>query len=158
MMNHPMQKVIDTAESAMGLVGLIAIIIICAGVFTRFILKVSIAWSDELLRTLFIWAYFVGTGLQYNRHGLMRIELLENKVQSNPKISKFLYITNCIVMLVFSGVAIYYVSGMIQTQVVNQVVTTTSGSPAWIQPMGFLVGSILIGLFALLKIGKSVRQ
>lgn len=38
-----------------GWIGFIGILVATLGVITRFVLKISIAWSDELLRTTFIW-------------------------------------------------------------------------------------------------------
>ena len=47
-------------EAFVGAIGLMAILLATLGVITRFVLKISITWSDELLRTVFVWAYFIG--------------------------------------------------------------------------------------------------
>ena len=56
-----LKRSLSFVEFFMGITGLAAILLTTLGVFTRFVLKVSIAWSDELLRTIFVWAYFIGT-------------------------------------------------------------------------------------------------
>jgi len=66
-------------ELLLGIAGLTAILLVTLGVITRFVFQISIAWSDELLRTVFVWAYFIGTALLYRANGgLMRLELLED--------------------------------------------------------------------------------
>lgn len=65
--------VFTAAEYFIGAIGLMAILLATLGVITRFVLKISITWSDELLRTVFIWAYFIGTALLYRSSVLMRL-------------------------------------------------------------------------------------
>jgi len=65
--------VFTAAECFIGAIGLMAILLATLGVITRFVLKISITWSDELLRTVFIWVYFIGTALLYRSSVLMRL-------------------------------------------------------------------------------------
>ena len=77
--------VFTAAESFIGAIGPMAILLATLGVITRFVLKISITWSDELLRTVFIWAYFIGTALLYRGSGLMRLELVEDILRRRRK-------------------------------------------------------------------------
>ncbi len=146
--------IVSHIDNAIGFIGLITIIIVSIGVFTRFILQISIAWSDEFLRTVFIWAYFVGSALQYRSEGLMRVELLDLNLKDKGKLNSYKFVTMLqdAVLFVFSVMLIYYSTTIIVTQIANKQVTTTSGTPAWVSTSGFLIGMILISAFSLYKL------
>ena len=44
------EKTEKTVETFLGLMGLVGILLMTTGVITRYVLKISIAWSDEFLR------------------------------------------------------------------------------------------------------------
>ena len=78
-----MKKLDKSITMLLGYVGFIGILIISAGVLTRFFLKLSISWSDELLRTIFVWGYFIGAAMCYKEGGIMRLELVDDALRKH---------------------------------------------------------------------------
>lgn len=154
MVSNKNKSALSFIDGILGLTGLITIIIITVGVVFRFILKQSMAWSDELLRTVFVWSYFIGSAMQYKYQGLMRLELLDEKLKNvgKDKQYKIVKLIQESIILIFSAVISYYAINIIKIQIINKQVTTTSGSPAWIFTSGFAIGMILLTVFSLQKI------
>jgi len=155
-----LKRSLSFAEFFMGVTGLAAILLTTLGVFTRFVLKVSIAWSDELLRTIFVWAYFIGTALLYRNSDLMRLELLDEMLKKRGKLRAYrlLRLLQSLCVACFSGIVGYYGYVVIMTQVNSGQMTTTSNTPAWVSPLGFLVGTVLLVLFSLEQFYKYWRK
>ncbi|MDY4032517.1 MAG: TRAP transporter small permease [Pyramidobacter sp.] len=146
--------VFTAAEYFIGAIGLMAILLATLGVITRFVLKISITWSDELLRTVFIWAYFIGTALLYRGSGLMRLELVEDILRRRRKTNwhRLICVLQDLIVFIFSGSIFYYLCHFIEKQIVSGQTTTTSSTPAWVSPLGFIIGIGLLCLFAFEKI------
>ena len=87
----------------LGIVGLVGILVATAGVFTRFVLKISIPWSDELLRTIFVWGYFIGAAFCFEEGGIMHLELVEDSLKKHHKLMahKVLAVISDVISLVF---------------------------------------------------------
>lgn len=147
-------------DGLLGLTGLVTILIISIGVFFRFVLKISMAWSDELLRMVFIWSYFIGAAMLYREKDLMRLELLDEglKAKNKTKAYKLVKLIQEGGIFLFSLVIGYFAFNIIKMQVINKQVTTTSGSPAWIFSSGFAIGMGLFIVFSLEKFIKALRQ
>ena len=149
--------VLAFVEYFVGATGLTAILLATLGVITRFVLKIAITWSDELLRTVFVWAYFIGTALLYRSSGLMRLELVEDVLKRRGRTG--LYRLICFiqdgVIFIFSGTIFYYLYHFIEKQIATGQTTTTSSTPAWVSPLGFIIGIGLLGLFAFEKVFRS---
>jgi TRAP-type C4-dicarboxylate transport system permease small subunit len=50
-------------------------IVVVIGIFARYILLVSIPWTEEIARYLMIWAGFVGFGVAYRKKELIAVRL-----------------------------------------------------------------------------------
>ncbi|MPM15503.1 hypothetical protein SDC9_61874 [bioreactor metagenome] len=136
-------------ELLLGIAGLTAILLVTLGVITRFVFQISIAWSDELLRTVFVWAYFIGTALLYRANGgLMRLELLEDYLKGK-KLAGPVAALQGFLMMSFSGAVAFYLFGIMRQQVLSGQITTTSNTPAWVSPLGFFIGMVLLTFFVL---------
>lgn len=147
-------------EAFVGAIGLMAILLATLGVITRFVLKISITWSDELLRTVFVWAYFIGTALLYRGAGLMRLELVEDVLKRRGKtgLYKALVGAQHALILVFSSTIFWYLCRFIGKQIASGQKTTTSSTPAWVSPLGFIIGTGLLVLFSAEKIWHTLRS
>lgn len=160
-MSEKKQNILFTfAEYFIGAAGLLAILIATLGVITRFVLKISITWSDELLRTVFVWAYFIGTALLYRgSSGLMRLELVEDIFRRRGKMLAYrvLCILQDALICAFSCAIFRYLYNFIAKQIAAGQTTTTSSTPAWVSPLGFIIGIGLLALFALEKIIRLLR-
>ena len=135
---------------AVGVIGLIVILVATAGVITRFVLKVSIAWSDELLRTIFLWGYFVGVALCYEEGGIMRLELLEDSLKKRgyDKALNILKVVCASINSAFFAVSTYFVYVICMQHFARGTTSGTSSTPAWVLPASYGIGCILITILA----------
>jgi len=147
-------------EAFVGAIGLMAILLATLGVITRFVLKISITWSDELLRTVFVWAYFIGTALLYRGAGLMRLELVEDILKRRGKMGLYKLIVFCqhALILAFSSTIFWYLYHFIAKQIASGQKTTTSSTPAWVSPMGFIIGTGMLVLFSAHKVWRVLHD
>lgn len=61
------------------IVGMLAVVILAAlQVFFRYVLGMSLSWSEEALRYVMIWTASLGIGLAYSRGDMIGMEMLVN--------------------------------------------------------------------------------
>jgi len=152
-MENAFNKFGEKAERVIGVVGLIGILIITANVVARFILRASMSWSDELLRTMFIYGYFIGAAISLISGGLMGLELLGASFDKhgNVRAKCILNIILNIINSVFFVVLGYYIfNGILLPFIVSGTSTSTSATPAWVLPLGYGIG-VLIMLIVSIK-------
>lgn len=145
---------ISYVNGALGLMGLITIILVTLSVITRFVFKFSITWSDEVLRLIFIWCYFIGSAILYFEGGLMRLELIDENLKNHQNKSAYLTITfiqNSVILAFFTLIS-YYSVLIVKGQIATNQLTTTSGTPAWFPNVGFTIGMILMVVFSVQKL------
>lgn len=158
-MNNILNKISEKAESLIGLVGLVGILIITANVICRFILKISMAWSDELLRTMFIYGYFIGAALMFYSGDLMCLELLRDgfKRKGKKTASRILKLILSVINLAFFGMLAYYIlSGIVIPFIQSGAHTSTSNTPAWVLPLGYAIGILVIALTSVKNIFEAI--
>ena len=120
-------------------------VLITVGVFCRYVLKESLAWSDELARYCFIWTVFVGMGLAVKNNGNMKIDILEMAI---PKIKPVLCVIQDLVYLAF---LLYMISPAFS--VLTTFISNPQPSPALQLPMQYVYASFLTGvLLAIIRI------
>lgn len=154
------KKLNQVGTILVGCAGLVGILIGTAGVVTRFILKVSISWSDELLRTMFLWAYFVGAALCFQEGGIMRLEFVEESLhRRGHKLGyKVLKLFCAVVNTLYFGVSTYFVGSICMQHIVRGTTSGTSNTPAWVLPASYGVGCLLITVFAVRDIINAIRN
>ena len=154
------KKVNTISEYLLGLMGLAGILIITAGVFARFVLKVSIPWADETMRTMFVWAYFLGAAALDYESGLMRLNALEEiLLRHGHKVPvKVLSIISEVCCVAFFGACAYYVGTTVQRYASKGITTSTSNTPAWVLPLAYGVGSVIICLVSVRNIVLAFRK
>ena len=57
--------------------------VVVIGIFARYILLVSIPWTEEIARYLMIWAGFVGFGVAYRKRELIAVRLFIDVLPAN---------------------------------------------------------------------------
>jgi len=155
-----MKKLDKSITMLLGYVGFIGILIISAGVLTRFFLKLSISWSDELLRTIFVWGYFIGAAMCYKEGGIMRLELVDDALRKHHHLVAQKYLTmicECI-NLAFFGVSTYFVCVICLQHAAHGTTSGTSNTPAWVLPLSYGVGSAIITVLAIRNLIRAIRS
>jgi TRAP-type C4-dicarboxylate transport system permease small subunit len=75
-------------------------------IVARFILMVSIPWTDELARYLMIWASFVGLGVAYRKKELICVEFFREKLP--PHLLKVALLISDLLCSIFAIVIVLY--------------------------------------------------
>jgi TRAP-type C4-dicarboxylate transport system permease small subunit len=75
-------------------------------IVARFILMVSIPWTDELARYLMIWASFVGLGVAYRKRELISVRFFREKLP--PHLLKVALIVSDLLCSLFAIVIVIY--------------------------------------------------
>lgn len=139
-------------DALLGLTGLVGIVIMTISVILRYVFKISLSWSDEFLRTLCIYTYFIGSAMCLADGSLMRLELLDSHFEKKGKakalfiLKKVQYGLQAVIFTAFSYQMIRMVLGMVgQT-------TTTSNTPAWVSPLGCAIGLVLLALISIYRL------
>ena len=132
----------------LGIVGLVGILVATAGVFTRFVLKISIPWSDELLRTIFVWGYFIGAAFCFEEGGIMHLELVEDSLKKHHKLMAHKVL----------AVSAYYVYVICALHVARGTTSGTSNTPAWVLPASYGVCCALIAAIAVRNLIRDIRE
>lgn len=153
---NAVKRLFSGLEQIIGFIGLIGILIITAGVLTRFVFHVSIAWADELLRTLFIYGYFIGAAISLYKGSMMRLELLEDGLSRRKKELPLKIVRTVLDLLnmIFFGILTFSLVKIMIPFFVDGTTTTTSKTPAWVIPMGFALGVAIMTLLAVSGIVK----
>lgn len=99
-------------------------------VVNRFLVKISIPWTEELARYAFIWLSFIGVGIGVKRKSHMSVELLRNALGKNEK---YLLILVDIIML-----AIFVISAVYGYKLTGKLLASGQKSPALKLSMGYV--------------------
>lgn len=160
MMNRFLQKIERGLNGLLGLMGLAGIAVMTLGVFTRYVFVISLNWSDEFLRTMFVWSYFIGAAILVPSGGLMRLELLDDFLSSHghhtTKIGIGIFVELC--MVGFFAFMTYYSFQLIHSYVLKGTTSSTSNVPAWVLILGMAIGFVLIVILSIRNIIQYLRR
>lgn len=160
MMNRFLQKIERGLNGLLGLMGLAGIAVMTLGVFTRYVFVIPLNWSDEFLRTMFVWSYFIGAAILVPSGGLMRLELLDDFLSSHghhtTKIGIGIFVELC--MVGFFAFMTYYAFQLIHSYVLKGTTSSTSNVPAWVLILGMAIGFVLIVILSIRNIIQYLRR
>ena len=163
-------KLDSGVKSIFGYVGIIMILIETYAVFARNVLKAPAPWTDETLKMLFVWSIFVCSSLAFMGDELIGLDLIQEKIADNRKaygglkilqyalagllrsIPDCQYHTCFTKDQVFGVLTTNWGLNIILMQLSTNEKTAVVKYPLWIINMGFLLGSVLLVIFALWKI------
>ena len=145
-------KLDSGVKSIFGYAGIIMILIETYAVFARNVLKAPAPWTDETLKMLFVWSIFVCSSLAFIGDELIGLDLIQEKIADNRKAYGGLKILQYALGLVFGVLTTNWGLNIILMQLSTNEKTAVVKYPLWIINMGFLLGSVLLVIFALWKI------
>lgn len=135
-----------TVLAAAGLV-----ILVCTNVFARYVLALSVMWSEELSRLLFVWVVFLGAYVALCRKGHMAVVLVIDMLP--PRLRNALVMLGLVLVLGFVLVIGFTGSRLAWTAYAFGRVTPILGiSAAW----GYLSVPVASALMSLRLIGDIV--
>lgn len=130
-------------------------VIICAGVFYRYILNDALSWSEELSKFLMVWMTFTGAPIALRQGGHVAIEILPGALP--PRLRQLLLLVTFLIILALMAVFVHQ-GWVLAWNARTQVAATLGGgfSMIWVF-LAIPVGGLLMGLVAIELIVRSLR-
>ncbi len=140
-------------EAAAAVLVAAEVVILFAGVFSRYVLDNPLTWSDELASTLFLWMVMLGSAVALRRGEHMRLELGRYRLAESTRQALATFAT--VVTAAFAAAMLL----PSWRYLVNQWVIETPalGIPASWRASSLLVGFVLILLLALSRMAMRAR-
>jgi TRAP-type C4-dicarboxylate transport system permease small subunit len=118
------------------------LIIASAQVFFRYVINLSISWSQDLLTYMLIWSVFIGISLAVKKRKHIKVELAF--VILPEKAQFFLKIFSNLVFMVFCGVFSYFSMIKVYKLIfVNPQISESTGLSMWLIQIAVPIGFIL---------------
>lgn len=154
MKNLSSSKPIKAVEALFGVVGIVMILVETYAVMARNILQISTPWSDELLKLLFVWSIFVCSALAFLNDELISLTLFEDDAKEKGKMALYgiFKVIQYVATLIISGLLVYQIWTIVNTQLSTGEATTVLKYPLWIMNSGILVGMVLTVVFCVIKL------
>ncbi len=129
------------AEPVAALLVAVEVAILTAGVFTRYVLKSPLVWSDELATILFLWLAMLGSVVAYRRGEHIRLSVLVRR--ASPRVAAILDAISSVVVAIF---VIELLPASLKFFAQEQIDIT----PALSIPRSYVVLAIIVGLTLIL--------
>ncbi len=150
---RPWTAAIDRAVGAVieplaALLVLVEIVILAAGVFTRYVLGNPLVWSDELATIILLWLAMLGSVVAYRRSEHINLSVLVRR--ASPRVRRVLETISSVVTVLF---VIELMPASIKFFNQEQIdVTPALGIPQSYVVLAVIVGLALIMVLALLRL------
>ncbi len=144
-------KITSILQNIMGLAVLATICIVTYAVGAR-LMNVPVAWSDEVVRVIFIWLVFIGSAVAFYSDSLIGLDLLEEKLSKWPNWQKSLKVVQMLLALVFGVFMTLQTYTIVSTQFRSGETTPVMMLPLWLVNFGYFLGCVLFAFFAVRKL------
>ena len=136
------ERIINVFEKLVATICVVSMVVVLfLQVFTRYVLKVPLYWSEELARIILIWSVFLGADLAFRAGTHMRIDILSRKL---PK--SFRMVSNMIAKTTVTAFSVVLVvHGWDLSKKMMRII-----APATAIPIGLI--DLILPIFALLTI------
>lgn len=131
-------------------------------VIFRYVLKLPLPWSEELIRYLFVITSFFGAAIASSERSHIEINLMETIINLTKDAKKRQVFTNiswliadCIsfvILVIFS----YYSYGYLQRMLLTQQKSSAMEMPVWWIISAMFVGAVLMAIHYICKIGLTL--
>ena len=139
-------------SAVFGGAALISVLLACLGVVSRYVLKVSLPWVEELLRYLFIWLIFICSALSFREGTLISITMLHDGLKKYPLARRILEAVINLVILAFALASLYTGWEMMSTQFeFEELSTVLEINMGWVT-LGALIGYAFFAIFSLMNL------
>ena len=138
------EQIKDIGEKAIGAMVIVALLIANYGVFARFVLEIPVAWTDEIMRAMFIWLIFICSAVAFSTNSLISLELIEYKLKGRPFARQCLKLVQAICAIIFSAFCTYNGFLIALKQFNNGETTPVVEIPLYVINLGFLIGMLML--------------
>ena len=124
-------KILDRIEEAICIICLIAMTtLVFANVFSRYVLHLSLSFSEEITTNLFVLLSMMGTAIAARRRAHLGLSILTDAV--SPKTRRTLLIFGYALCTVFCFAVFFYGIKMVRNEYILGQVTPSMQWPEWI--------------------------
>lgn len=125
-------------------------------IFIQIVLRsfnTSLAWSEELVRYMYVWETWIGVSYAVKRGSHLRITMLKDKLTGRKRM-----ILECFVLVVWIAFAIFIIFQ--STRSIDTIMSFQQKSSALRIPMQYCYSSIPVGisLMSIRLIEEAIRQ
>ncbi|HTJ28725.1 MAG TPA: TRAP transporter large permease subunit [Candidatus Limnocylindria bacterium] len=139
------------AEPVAAFLVAVEVIILAAGVFTRYVMRAPLVWSDELATILFLWLAMLGSVVAYRRGEHIRLTIMLRR--ASPRVAEILEAISSVVVAIF---VIELIPATLKFFVQEQIDLTPALSiPRSYVVLAIIVGLVLILVLALLRLSET---
>jgi TRAP-type C4-dicarboxylate transport system permease small subunit len=144
-----LKKINDHFEEwLLKIIYLIMLIIATAQVFFRYVINVSISWSQDLLTYMLIWSVFIGISLAVKKRRHIKVELVF--VIFSKKVQFFLQVLSNLAFMVFCVIISYFSLFKIYKLIfINPQISESTGLPMWLIQLAVPLG-LMLSLYRLI--------
>ncbi len=125
-------------------------------VFSRYVLKMSFAWSDEIFTMTFIWLIFIGCALACIDDKHIEITLLKDALHGKAK--TILQIVQNLLMAIFVAVLLWQSVVICRQQAMIGQITAILRIKSWYTTAAMVVGSAAWLVVIAIKTAGEVRS
>lgn len=140
------------------ILGLILIALIIFGfisVVCRFVLKVPLAWAEELMSFCMVWVAYLGASAAANEHKHIRVSMFVNLL---PKfLQKVVTLISNILWLICSFVLVYLGYFVTTGYIARNATSLGGGYPFWVASVAIPIGMILMSIRVILSAIDSLK-
>jgi TRAP-type C4-dicarboxylate transport system permease small subunit len=126
-------------------------LIVCLGVFFRYVLNASLTWYDEFASYMLVWLTFYGTVVADYRRRHIGFELLVDKLAPTPR--KIVDVAAEIAVLGFQFVLFYYGWVLMQRMGDETAISLPWVRVSWITSVLPITGALLLLISATRMVG-----
>ena len=124
-------KILDKIEEAICIVCLLAMTaLVFANVFSRYVLHLSLSFSEEITTNLFVLLSMMGTAIAARRRAHLGLSILTDAV--SPKLRRALLVFGFGLATVFSLAVFFYGIKMVRNEYILGQVTPSMQWPEWV--------------------------
>ncbi len=124
-------KIIDRIEDTICIVCLIAMTtLVFANVFSRYVLHLSLSFSEEITTNLFVLLSMMGTAIAARRRAHLGLSILTDAV--SPRVRRGMLIFGFALATVFSFAVFFYGIKMVRNEYILGQVTPSMQWPEWV--------------------------
>ena len=150
-MERLFQRLIKLVEWWTMLLFVLMVVVVCLGVFYRYVLNAALVWYDEFASYLLVWLTFYGAVVATYRRRHIGFDLLVDRL--TPKVRRFVELIGECFVLLFQWVLFYY--GWVLTDKMGDEIAVSLPwvKMSWINSVLPITG----GLMLVISIDRLVR-
>lgn len=150
-------KFFDHFEEILGSI-LVAVMVTISfvNVITRYFIRMSLSWSEEITVNLFVWVVMLGTAIAFKKGSHLGMEFIYERFPY--RIKKVLFLLSAILSIAFFVVLGWLGAIEVKDEIDLCVITESLAIPVWYYTIAIPVFSVLVIFRILQNVVTSLRD